>query len=80
MSCTYCFRFTWYVNGIRFRDTVGQIEVYYPIVNRCIARFPIPQKGEYRVVAENRAGKAQSIGYIDIRNGNLSFPNVIFFH
>ncbi|CAG9532189.1 unnamed protein product, partial [Cercopithifilaria johnstoni] len=61
-------KFTWYVNGIQFRDTIGQIEVYYPMNNRCIARFPIPQKGEYKVIAENRAGKAYSIGHIDIKN------------
>nr|CDQ05432.1 Bm6219, isoform k [Brugia malayi] len=61
-------KFTWYVNGVQFRDTVGQIEVYYPVANRCIARFPIPQKGEYKVIAENRAGKEHSIGYIDIKN------------
>ncbi|VDO57457.1 unnamed protein product, partial [Onchocerca flexuosa] len=60
-------KFTWYVNGVQFRDTVGQIEVYYPMANRCIARFPIPQKGEYKVIAENRAGKEQSIGYIDVK-------------
>ncbi|EJD75389.1 immunoglobulin I-set domain-containing protein, variant, partial [Loa loa] len=61
-------KFTWYVNGVQFCDTVKQIEIYYPMANRCIARFPIPQKGEYKVTAENRAGKEHSIGYIDIKN------------
>ncbi|KAL3986031.1 Immunoglobulin I-set domain family protein [Acanthocheilonema viteae] len=61
-------KFTWYVNGIEFCDTIGQIEIYYPIANRCIARFLIPQKGEYKVIAENRAGKEHSIGYIDIKS------------
>lgn len=74
----YHSRFTWYVNGVQFRDTVGQIEVYYPMANRCIARFPIPQKGEYKVIAENRAGKAHSIGFIDIKNGNCHFPMKYF--
>uniref|UniRef100_A0A915PVQ5 Ig-like domain-containing protein n=1 Tax=Setaria digitata TaxID=48799 RepID=A0A915PVQ5_9BILA len=60
-------KFTWYVNGVQFRDNVGQIEVYYPMANRCIVRFPIPQKGEYKVIAENRAGMEQSVGYIDIK-------------
>ncbi|MCP9264542.1 Titin [Dirofilaria immitis] len=60
-------KFIWYVNGVQFRDTIGQIEVFYPTANRCIARFPIPQKGEYKVTAENRAGKEHSIGYIDIK-------------
>lgn len=75
----YYFRFTWYVNGVQFRDTIGQIEVYYPMANRCIARFPFPQKGEYKVIAENRAGKEHSIGYIDVKKGNKQFPIKYFF-
>ncbi|VDK72604.1 unnamed protein product [Litomosoides sigmodontis] len=66
-------KFIWYVNGVRFRDAVGQFEVYYPMANRCIARFPIPQKGEYKVIAENRAGKEHSVGYIDVKNGEAPF-------
>ncbi|VDK48693.1 unnamed protein product, partial [Anisakis simplex] len=60
-------KFTWYVNGYEFRDSSGRIAIYYPKENRCVARFPIPQTGEYKVVAENSLGKDQSIGYIDIK-------------
>lgn len=75
----YYFRFTWYVNGVQVRDAAGQFEVYYPMANRCIARFPIPQKGEYKVIAENRAGKEHSIGYIDVKKGNNAFLAKYFF-
>ncbi|VDM99763.1 unnamed protein product [Thelazia callipaeda] len=62
-------KFLWFVNGVEYRDTLGlgQTEIYYPMVNRCIARFLIPQTGEYKVIAENRAGKAESIGYVNIK-------------
>ncbi|VDM40900.1 unnamed protein product, partial [Toxocara canis] len=60
-------KFTWFVNGVEFRDSLGRIEVYYPKANRCVARFPIPQTGEYKVIAENSLGKDQSIGYVDIK-------------
>uniref|UniRef100_A0A914ZQC4 Titin n=1 Tax=Parascaris univalens TaxID=6257 RepID=A0A914ZQC4_PARUN len=60
-------KFTWFVNGFELRDSSGRLEVYYPKENRCVARFPIPQSGEYKVIAENSVGRDQSIGYVDVK-------------
>uniref|UniRef100_A0A0R3RRM4 Ig-like domain-containing protein n=1 Tax=Elaeophora elaphi TaxID=1147741 RepID=A0A0R3RRM4_9BILA len=73
-------KFTWYVNGVQFLDTVGQIEIYYPMANRCIARFPIPQKGEYKVVAENRAGKEHSIEVMYHQTQLPPLPSDYIYH
>lgn len=62
-------RFTWFVNGFELHDSSGRLEVYYPKENRCVARFPIPQSGEYKVIAENSVGRDQSIGYVDVKKG-----------
>ncbi|MFH4975810.1 hypothetical protein AB6A40_002519 [Gnathostoma spinigerum] len=60
-------RFSWFVNGYEFRDSFGNVEIYQPRENRCIARFRFPQAGEYEVVATNELGRDHSVGHVDIQ-------------
>jgi hypothetical protein len=47
------------------------VEIYYPAINRCVARFLIPQSGEYKVIADSVFGSAQSIGYVEVQRGKI---------
>lgn len=42
-------RFQWFINGVEFRDGSGRLDLFYPMQNRCVARFPIPVGGDYKV-------------------------------
>lgn len=59
-------RFTWFVNGFEWRQQADKLLLHHPTPNRCIARFPIPRAGEYKVIATNQSGSDCSSGRIDI--------------
>ncbi|NP_001346724.1 Ig-like domain-containing protein [Caenorhabditis elegans] len=60
-------RFSWFVNGKEYRDSIHGVEMFSPDVNRSVVRFSIPVAGEYKVVASNVHGSAMSCGHVDIQ-------------
>ncbi|EYB85418.1 hypothetical protein Y032_0298g1745 [Ancylostoma ceylanicum] len=59
-------RFSWFVNGVEYRESCKDVEITYPSPNRCVAKFSLPVCGEYKAVASNVHGSAMSSGYIEI--------------
>ncbi|KAL6741661.1 hypothetical protein Aduo_014893 [Ancylostoma duodenale] len=59
-------RFSWFVNGVEYRESCKDVEIYCPSPNRCVAKFSLPVCGEYKAVASNVHGSAMSSGYIEI--------------
>lgn len=64
-------RFSWFVNGKEYRDSIHGVEMFSPDVNRSVVRFSIPVAGEYKVVASNVHGSAMSCGHVDIQKGKF---------
>uniref|UniRef100_A0A914WIF3 Ig-like domain-containing protein n=2 Tax=Plectus sambesii TaxID=2011161 RepID=A0A914WIF3_9BILA len=67
-------RFTWFVNGFEWREQADKLLIQQPTSNRCIARFPIPRAGEYKVIATNQYGSACSVGRMDIQAPHPPLP------